>query len=59
MTPEQIDAKIVELKASRDRFIAEANRQIGFFQGQIELLEQLKAEQVTDTRGEHGELKPS
>lgn len=41
MTKEEMAKKIEELKAAQEKFLAEANMQLGRFQGQIALLEEL------------------
>jgi len=43
MTEEAIQARIEELKAQRDKFLAEANQQLAAFNGAIAELERLVA----------------
>lgn len=50
MTKEQIDAKIAELKAQMEKLVSEANRQIGFLQGQIAAWEERKNEVVDQSQ---------
>jgi len=45
MDEKTLNDKIAKLKQQLEQTVAEANRQIGFLQGQIALLEQMKAEQ--------------
>lgn len=44
MTKEELEERRAQLKAQLDEFVNQANRQIGWFNGQLELLDALIAE---------------